>query len=82
MSKKLSKSDLSALIAESIKNFKDYFSGLMQLASEKSLKRAQLVAYWIKEYVNYQLQEDTFKPKQLPRYERGNVVEVHFLGIA
>ena len=51
---------------------------LLKRNDDKNTKRAALLSYWIKDYCNYTLQEDSFDPKQLVRYKRGNIVLVEF----
>lgn len=40
-------------------------------------KKADLLCYWVKDYVNFLKKEHSFNPKKLKRYERGEIVKVH-----
>lgn len=51
---------------------------LLNRNDNKNTKRAALLSYWIKDYCNYTLQEDSFDPKRLIKYKRGNIVLVEF----
>lgn len=43
-----------------------------------SLKKVDLLSYWLKDYSRYIRQEDTFDSSKLPRYKRGSIVRVNF----
>lgn len=63
-----------------IENFLD---GLINDSSENgkgaasSRKKADLICYWLKDYINFLSSEKDFDPKKLKRYKRGEVVKVH-----
>lgn len=44
---------------------------------ENNIEKCSKLSYWIKDYINFQKQEDSFKPKNLMRYERGSIVKAH-----
>lgn len=46
--------------------------------SGQYLKKANLISYWLKDYVQYINFEDKFDPKRNISYKRGNVVKVSF----
>ncbi|MBO5853100.1 MAG: type II toxin-antitoxin system PemK/MazF family toxin, partial [Bacteroidales bacterium] len=43
-----------------------------------SLKKADLISYWLESYTNYIDFETTFDSSRLPRYKRGSVLRVNF----
>jgi len=45
---------------------------------ETYLKKANLISYWIKDYVRYLKFEEEFKPEKNIAYRRGNVVKINF----
>lgn len=47
-------------------------------SSEVHLKKADLISYWIKDYVRYLNFEETFDPKRYISYKRGDVIKVGF----
>lgn len=78
MSKVWTDSELLTHVESAVENIKTFLQGLLSSATEKSKKRASLIGYWINDYVNYQNGQDTFSPTSLPRYERGDIIEIHF----
>jgi mRNA-degrading endonuclease toxin of MazEF toxin-antitoxin module len=54
--------------------YKNYVKELMQ----KDYKKAAILAYWLRDYLGYIKNENTFKPKQLITYKRGQIVFVNF----
>lgn len=70
---------------EVIQNKKDAIRKLNKLLeyyinnpSEKHLKKAHLISYWIKDYVRMINFEDRFEPTKNIAYKRGNVVKINF----
>lgn len=47
-------------------------------SSNAHLKKANLISYWIKDYVRYLNFEETFDPKKYISYKRGDVIKVGF----
>lgn len=56
-----------------ISDLDTYINRLMQ----SNYKQAVNLTYWIRDYKNYVQQEQTFKPKYLPVYSYGAVVEIN-----
>ena len=46
--------------------------------SGSHLKKANLISYWLKDYVRYLDFEEKFNPKRNIAYKRGNIVKVNF----
>lgn len=51
---------------------------LINSNDEKLLKRADLISFWIKSFSSLVKGEDTFNPKYLLKYKRGDVIKVDF----
>lgn len=76
MSKNMDSSELSQHLQNAINNASNYLSSLANGTPEQK-KKAQLLGYWISDYVSFLKKEDTFDPRNLIRYKRGNIVKVH-----
>ena len=81
MSKEFTKEDVIANKKESIKSLNNLLESLINDSSdnsEKHLKKANLISYWLKKYVNYIRFEENFDSTKLIRYPRGSVVRLDF----
>lgn len=47
------------------------------LSDKKHIKKANLLSYWLKDYIKYIEQEETFNPSILKEYSRGDVIKVN-----
>ncbi len=47
------------------------------ISDSETLRKADLISKWLKDYVNYLKFEDTFDPKRNISYKRGNIVKVN-----
>lgn len=63
---------------ESIKNLNRTLETLINSRNSKHLKKADLIAYWIKEYSNYLMKEERFDYSKVLRFKRGDVIRVNF----
>lgn len=69
-----------------IKNKKDAIKKLNQLldayitdtTSDKHLKKANLISYWLKDYAEFLKFEEHFVPEKNISYKRGNIVKLNF----
>ena len=52
----------------------DYISS----GNQDSLKKVDLLSYWIEEYASYIQDEKTFDYKRLKSYKRGDIIKVNF----
>ena len=43
----------------------------------KHLKKANLISYWLKDYIRYIANEETFSSEKLKKYNRGDVIKVN-----
>lgn len=41
------------------------------------LKKANLISFWLENYISYIQREETFDPSYLKRYERGDIIKVN-----
>lgn len=78
MSKELNKQDVILHIETSINKLKLLLNDLAHSESATDLKRSSLLAYWIDTYSDYIKHEDSFNPKHLIKYNRGNIVQINF----
>lgn len=78
MSKEFTKEDVIQNKKESIKALNKLLEIYINDPSMKHLKKAHLISYWIKDYVNYINFEEKFDPVRNIAYKRGNVVKINF----
>lgn len=78
MSKPLIKEDVIKNKKESIKKLNGLLEHYINEPSGSYLKKANLISYWLKDYVRYIDFEEKFNPKRNIAYKRGNVVKVSF----
>lgn len=76
MSKKRSKENVIANKKRSIRKLNNYLEGL--ISSDDTLKKADLISYWINDYVNMISFEEKFSPTKNIAYKRGDVIKVAF----
>lgn len=59
----------------------NYIDGLINVSDENdsagSRKKADLICYWLKDYIRFLSLEKDFDPQNLKRYKRGEIVKVH-----
>lgn len=78
MSKIMTPKELSTHCAEAIDELKKLFADFSGSDSRKMIKRAMLLAYWVKTYVKYMKAEDKFAPESIFKLKRGSIVRVEF----
>lgn len=78
MSKNMTMQELKQHIERSVVQLQTLFSEWINSNDARMLKKAQLVAYWIKDYVFFLIKETTFSPRSVPKLKRGSVVVVDF----
>ena len=61
---------------EAIKILNNYLDTCIS-ADNKHLKKANLVSYWIKDFVRYIEAEESFNCEKLKRYKRGDIIKVN-----
>lgn len=78
MSKDYTKEDIIQNKKEAIKSLNNLLEFYINDPSAKHLKKANLMSFWIKDYVRLINFEEKFDPKKNISYKRGNVVKLNF----
>lgn len=78
MSKEFTKDDVICNKKEAIKSLNKLLEYYINDPSQTHLKKARLISYWIKDYVNYINFEEKFNPTKNIAYKRGNIVKLNF----
>lgn len=78
MSKILDKNNVKKSKDISINTLNNMLESLINDGSYPHLKKAELISYWIKDYVKMINFEENFQPSRNIAYKRGNIVKVHF----
>lgn len=78
MSKKFTKEDVIQNKQEAIKSLNKLLEQYINDPAEAHLKKANLISYWIKDYVQLINFEERFDPTKNIAYKRGNVVKLNF----
>ena len=47
------------------------------ISNDKTLRKADLISKWLKDYVNYLQFEEVFDPKRNIAYKQGNIVKIN-----
>lgn len=61
---------------EAINKLNKYLDNCI-IQDDKHLKKANLLSYWFKDFVNYTRQEETFNPSCLKKYSRGDIIKAN-----
>lgn len=83
MSKIKDISELTEHKEQALSVIEKFLDGLINGSEEgekdvaSSRKKADLICYWLKDYINFLSSEKDFDSKKLKRYKRGDVVKVH-----
>lgn len=78
MSKEFTKEDVIQNKKEAIKSLNKLLETYINDSSEKHLKKAHLISYWLKDYVRLINFEEKFEPTKNIAYKRGNIVKLNF----
>ncbi|MGN9152800.1 type II toxin-antitoxin system PemK/MazF family toxin [Bariatricus sp. HCP3S3_E12] len=78
MSKELTKESVIQNKKESIKTLNKMLEFFINDPTGKHLKKANLISYWIKDYVKMIGFEEAFDPTKNIAYKRGNIVKLNF----
>lgn len=78
MSKELNKEDVIQNKKQSIKALNKMLEGFINDPSGTHLKKANLISYWLKDYVKMINFEESFNPTKNIAYKRGNIVKLNF----
>lgn len=71
----LSKQDVTIHKDAALNTLNTYLESLIE--EENTLKKADLLSYWLEDYTKYLSSEDTFKPSLYKKYERGDIIKVN-----
>ena len=78
MSSNFTKEDVIQNKKDAIKSLNRMLENFINDPSEKHLKKAHLISYWIKDYVRMIKFEESFDPTKNIAYKRGNIVKLNF----
>ena len=78
MSSVVDKNDVIFNKKDAIKKLNALLESYINDPTGKYLKKANILSFWLKDYVNYIKLEEKFDPKRNIAYKRGNVVKVGF----
>ena len=78
MSRDRTKENVKDNKEQALTKIDDLLTGLLEENSTKSLKKADLISYWINSFSQYIEREETFNPKRLLSYSRGDIIRVNF----
>lgn len=78
MSKIMNPDELNTHCTGATTALKELLADFAKSGQEKMIKRAMLIAYWIRTYVKYIREEDSFSSQSVYRLKRGAIVRVEF----
>ena len=78
MAKEFTKDDVIFNKKEAIKSLNKMLEGFINDPTGNHLKKANLLSYWIKDYVRMISFEEKFEPTRNIAYKRGNIVKIQF----
>ncbi len=78
MSKEKTNLEVLNHITTVIESLKDFLCNLVNQNIKALKKKADLICYWIKDWINYLSYEDVFKNKTHHKYKRGSILNVNF----
>ena len=78
MSKEFTKDDVIQNKKEAIKSLNRMLEGFVNDPTGNHLKKANLLSYWIKDYVRMINFEENFNPTRNIAYKRGNIIKIQF----
>ena len=78
MAKEFTKESVIQNKKDAIRSLNKLLESLINDKSDRHLKKANLISYWIKDYVNMLSFEENFDPTKNISYKRGNIVKLNF----
>lgn len=69
---------LKPLHEDAIKTFSKYLESLNDSNNPHKQKQADLISYWVKDYIRMISLEDKFEPAKNIVYHRGDILQIHF----
>lgn len=78
MSEKITQESVIQNKKKAIRSINALLENYIKSDNEKLLKKANLLAYWIKAYTDYIKKENEFDPQKIISYKRGDVIKLNF----
>ncbi len=78
MSKPLNADEVSIHKDVALSKINNLLNTYINEPKPKHLKKANLISYWLENYISYIQREEIFEPSRLKRYERGDIIKVNF----
>lgn len=78
MGREFTKEEVIQNKKNAIKSLNKLLETYINASSEKRLKKANLISFWLKDYVRLIEFEDIFVPSKNIAYKRGNIVKINF----
>ena len=69
--------DTNKLIQNAINSVSKQLHNYQTSTDPKLQKKASILSYWLDDYMRMLKKEETFNPRKLKRYKRGEIVKVH-----
>ncbi|MGP1411486.1 MAG: type II toxin-antitoxin system PemK/MazF family toxin [Peptoanaerobacter stomatis] len=69
--------NIDFLHKEAIEATNKFIEMLKNSDDTKLNKKSKLLCYWIKDYIKFMEKEDRFDPKNLKKYQRGEIIKAH-----
>lgn len=78
MSRPITKEDVIQNKKKAIRSMNNILEALINDSSNKHLKKADLISYWLQSYAEFIRFEEKFNPSKLLAYTRGDIIRVNF----
>ncbi len=62
---------------QTISEIEAYLNELILNDSFNDKKKADLLCYWLSDYIRFISRENEFSPKKMKKYKRGDIIKVH-----
>lgn len=76
MSVKKTENELNIHKKAALDNIEKFIDSLIS-SDDKKQKQADLLCYWLNDYIRFLKKEQTYDPKKGRKYQRGDIVKVH-----
>ena len=76
MSVKKTETELINHKVSSLRNLENFVDALIS-SDDREQKQADLLCYWIDDYIRFLKKEDAFNPKKGRKYKRGDIIKAH-----
>ena len=75
MSRPITKEDVIQNKKKAIRSMNNILEALINDSSNKHLKKADLISYWLQSYAEFIRFEEKFNPSKLLSYTRGDIIQ-------